>query len=63
MDYGSGFFEVDQSQIRNKPYLNSYTVIGLTRLGYQHRFKIAIFNEIGSAESLAASFTLASNPD
>ena len=39
MDDGvSDFTEVDSEQIRNKPYLNSHTVSGLTLLGSTYKF-------------------------
>jgi hypothetical protein len=57
MDEGvDGFIEVDSEQIRDKPYLNEYTITGLTLTGNFYIFKLAIFNEIGSVESLEASF-------
>ena len=64
MDDGvSGFVEVDPELIRDKPYLNQYTVSGLTLTGNFYSFKVEIMNEIGSVQSLPALFQLASVPE
>jgi hypothetical protein len=37
---GSGYDEVDPNFIRDKPYLNQYTVTDLWNVGKVHKFKI-----------------------
>ena len=64
LDSGSGaWVPVDPGAIENKPYLNEYSVTGLTELGVAHQFYISVFNEIGQSDSATTSVKLAAVPD
>ena len=53
---------VDDTAIRGKPYLSSYSVGGLINTGNSYKFKIMAYNEIGSVESEETSIVLAAVP-
>jgi hypothetical protein len=55
--------EVDPSYVADKPYLDQYTITGLTDLGQAHQFTISVTNEIDTSESSATSIILAAVPD
>ena len=60
---GGSYTEVDSTQIRDKPYLTAYTVAGLTGVGNTFNFKLKVFNEVDSNESLPTAVILAAVPD
>lgn len=60
---GGAYSEVDSEQIRNKPYITSYTVTGLSGVGTTFQFKLKTFNEVDEKESLPTEVLLAAVPD
>ena len=62
-DGGTTYALVDESQIRNKPFLTSYTVTGLSTLGASYYFKLGVKNEVGSSESLPRAIVLTIVPE
>jgi|LauGreDrversion4_2_1035121.scaffolds.fasta_scaffold473286_1 hypothetical protein len=45
---GAPFVEVDNENINNRPYLNTYTVINLVNTGATYNFYLTVTNEVGS---------------
>lgn len=54
---------VDDANIKGRPYLNSWNVIGLTELGEPYKFKVRAYNDIDYVESDIAEIILAAVPD
>jgi hypothetical protein len=57
------FSPVGVSEIQNRPYLDQYTVSGLTYTGNFYRFKIKAINEVDITISEEESILLAAVPD
>jgi hypothetical protein len=52
---GGAFNEVDSASIRNKPYIQTYVISGLTGSGNTFKIKLQVINEVGLSESLSLS--------
>ena len=61
-DGGTTYTIVDELWIKNKPFLTSHTISDLSNQGATYNFKLKVYNEVGSSESLARGIVLAVLP-